>query len=102
MVNALVFAFATACAGLERIGYDSSYIAVEPPEEGRRACIYQREPGGRWSIWMITFDYQLSGALCVAVYPGLEFGRTEVGHGAFCAPEPTELEPVEVEVKESL
>ena len=102
MLGAYVLAVALACAGMERIGNDSSYITVEPPAEGQRACIYDREPGGSWTIWMDAFDYDLSGPLCAAVYPGMEFGRIDVEHGAFCPPKPEALEPIEVRIKEPL
>lgn len=102
MFQALALAIAAACVGMERIGYDSSYITVEPPAEGRRACIYDREPGGSWVIWMVTFDYNLSGPFCTAVYPGREFGRIEVEDGALCPPEPEALQPVAVGIKEPL
>ena len=99
MLQAVALALAAACAGMERIGYDTPYIAVDPPAEDRRACIYDREPGGSWAIWLVTFDYNQRGPLCTAVFPGMEFGRIEVEDGADCPPEPDALAPVEIRIK---
>ena len=102
MLQALVLAVATACTGMDRIGYDSPYLTVEPPADGWRACIYDREPGGSWAIWMIGLHHQLSAPFCTAVHPDIEFGRIDVEHDAFCPSEPEQLEPVKIEVKQSL
>ena len=99
MIAALFFASALGCLGEETVPLGGSFIAIEPPAPGKRACIYYRTPDEPWAIYMITFDYRLSGARCKAVHPWLEFGRTEIPDGTYCPPDPMRLNRVEVNVR---
>ncbi len=94
MSGAMLFAATLACVGGGIMPLGSTYIAIQPPAPGQRGCIYQRETGGSWATYMITYDYRLDEPLCRQVDPSLEFGRMDVPDGAYCPPDPDSLEPV--------